>query len=460
MKRILTILFATLLLTAALCVSASASSFDDAAQELSAIGIFKGSASGFQLDQVPTRSQAAIMLVRLYGAEDEAKAAYAAGSITCPFADVGETAAPYVAWLSGKGLANGVSADSFGAANPCTDKAYTIFLLRALGYKDNEDFTTANAQEFGAALGLFSASALTGTFLRDDLAALTYQALGCDLKDGSTYLLDSLIQSGAIDAAAASSLTEKIETYRNLQDVTMEAMDGSMDADLDVKAGFAYSLKGQSQGETLDMSENMDITGTGNVKVCTTEDDMEMAMTLSLKAEGMPSGEDDTLEMGMWLKDGVMYVRSGEEMLKQEIPGLAEIYTSAMSAKANAALLPFLKSITAKTSGTDTVYAMALNDALANTMDSLASDLTGLMNVPGEAKMNFSMDGSAFTYTIDKDGQLKNAAVVFNMDMGMDMNLGKGEQGTMEISMKMDMNMDVKATGNDVKITFPDFSEL
>ena len=37
-------------------------------------------------------------------------------------------------------------------------------------------------------------------FLRDDLAAVTYQALGADLKDGSTYLLASLVESGAIDA--------------------------------------------------------------------------------------------------------------------------------------------------------------------------------------------------------------------------------------------------------------------
>ena len=85
MGRFLTILFTALLLTAALCISASASSFDRAAEELSAIGIFKGTASGFQLDQVPTRAQAAIMLVRLYGAEEEAKAAYDAGELTHPF---------------------------------------------------------------------------------------------------------------------------------------------------------------------------------------------------------------------------------------------------------------------------------------------------------------------------------------------------------------------------------------
>lgn len=78
MKRILTILAATLLLTAAMAGTASASSYDSIAEELSAIGVFRGTAGGFELDRAPTRSEAAIMLVRLYGAEDEAKAAYEA----------------------------------------------------------------------------------------------------------------------------------------------------------------------------------------------------------------------------------------------------------------------------------------------------------------------------------------------------------------------------------------------
>lgn len=67
MKRILTILAATLLLTAAMAGTASASSYDSVAEELSAIGVFRGTAGGFELDRAPTRSEAAIMLVRLYG---------------------------------------------------------------------------------------------------------------------------------------------------------------------------------------------------------------------------------------------------------------------------------------------------------------------------------------------------------------------------------------------------------
>ena len=94
MKRFLTLLFTTLLLTAALCVTASASEYDAAAQELSAIGMFRGTANGFELDRAPTRSEAAIMVVRLYGAEEKAEAAYDDGEISLPFSDVCEFTSP------------------------------------------------------------------------------------------------------------------------------------------------------------------------------------------------------------------------------------------------------------------------------------------------------------------------------------------------------------------------------
>lgn len=168
MKRILTILAATLLLTAAMAGTASASSYDSVAEELSAIGVFRGTAGGFELDRAPTRSEAAIMLVRLYGAEDEAKAAYEAGEISMPFTDVSETAAPSVAWLYSQGITNGTSATTFGASSPCSAKMYCAFLLRALGYEDGVDFLYADTLDFAMLHGLFNLSMLDAApFLRE-----------------------------------------------------------------------------------------------------------------------------------------------------------------------------------------------------------------------------------------------------------------------------------------------------
>lgn len=69
---------------------------------------------------------------------------------------------------------------------------YCAFLLRALGYEDGVDFLYADTLDFAMLHGLFNLSMLDAApFLRDDLDAVTYQALGADLKDGSTYLLAS-----------------------------------------------------------------------------------------------------------------------------------------------------------------------------------------------------------------------------------------------------------------------------
>ena len=254
MKRIFTVLAATLLLTAAMAVTASASEYDAVAEDLAGIGVFRGTADGFELDRAPTRSEAAIMLVRLYGAEEEAQAAYEAGDITLPFTDVGTTAAPYVAWLHDQGIVNGTSATTYGTG-ACSAQNYAAFLLRALGYQDGTDFAYADALTFAQEKGFYNALMFPGDFLRDDLAAVTYQALGTDLKDGSTYLLKSLIDSGAVDAQAAAPMTEKIEAYRALQQANA-GMDGAtaLDADLTASIDISYTQEGETVSMPMDMS--------------------------------------------------------------------------------------------------------------------------------------------------------------------------------------------------------------
>ena len=173
MKRFWRMIAATMVLAAALCVGACASDFDAAAEDLSAIGMFRGTGTGFELDRAPTRAEAAIMLVRLYGAEEEAAADYAAGKMNHPFKDVPSFAAPHVAWLYEKGLTKGMSADTFGATDGCSAQNYTTFLLRALGYQDGEDFAYADALTFAQEKGFYTPFLFGGDFLRDDLAGVT-----------------------------------------------------------------------------------------------------------------------------------------------------------------------------------------------------------------------------------------------------------------------------------------------
>ena len=369
MRRFLTLLGTTLLLSAALCVGASASDYDAVAEDLSEIGMFRGTANGFELDRAPTRSEAAIMLVRLYGAEEEAAAAYEAGEISHPFTDVGETAAPYVAYLYTNGITNGTSATTFGTG-ACTAQNYVVFLLRALGYEDGTDFQYADALTFAQEKGFYNPLMFSGTFLRDDLAAVTYQALGTDLKDGSTYLLKSLIDSGAVDAQAAAPMTEKIEAYRALQQVSADMESTAMD--VDVTASIDMSVA--QDGETVSMPMSMDGS-------------MQMILDGAM---------GETMTMREWLKDGWVYVESAVENgeavrtktqvnLEEQLALLEQVQASASVDVVNVSGLAMVNSITSKTQGSDTVYTMGITGSSMNgMMETAFSTLMGGGTFPAE----------------------------------------------------------------------------
>ena len=123
---------------AGLMATAGAANFDHCADQLKDLGLFQGTEQGYELDRAPTRAEAATMLVRLLGKEDEAKALdYAA-----PFTDLAGWEKPYVQYLYENGLTTGVTETTFKPDQGCSAQMYTTFLLRALGYSDaaNGDF--------------------------------------------------------------------------------------------------------------------------------------------------------------------------------------------------------------------------------------------------------------------------------------------------------------------------------
>ena len=448
MKRFLTLLFTTLLLTAALCVTASASDFDAVAEDLSAIGMFRGTANGFELDRAPTRSEAAIMLVRLYGAEDTAKTAYDAGEISHPFTDVSDFTSPYVAWLYTNGITNGTSADTFGSANKCSAQNYVVFLLRALGYKDGTDFQYADALTFAQEKGFYEPVMFPGDFLRDDLAALTYQALAADTADGKTYLLDSLVQSGAIDAKAAQPMTDKITAYRAMQ-AAMNSMDNkAMDVNMDTKMDMTMT----SDGETMTVPS----TVKGRMKMIVDGANVKMAYTTETETQGI------AIKMDVWIKDGWVYsstnVAGAETKLKYSVEDplatAAELSMVDMSAM-NVSGLAMLESVTAKKAGIYTEYTIVIGEGMNSMVDSV-SDMMGSETTG----MNMRLGKMTATYTVDSKGNLKKINMVFTASMKMDLPMEDGQTLSMAVDYDYDMTMTVNATGKSVKITFPDFSDF
>ena len=223
MKKRISLLLVLLLLVSALAPAALAADEADpaetipatpeqlAAEALATLGVFRGTGAGYALDRAPTRLEAAAMLVRLYGAEEEAQGAFENGKIGHPFTDVSGWAEPYVAWLYANGLTQGVGGNTFGADRSCSAQNYVVFLLRALGYADGEDFTYADALAFAADHGVYLDGLFSGTFTRGDLALMTWFALFCKCREDNATLLQSLVKRGAVDQAAAQKLQNQYQ---------------------------------------------------------------------------------------------------------------------------------------------------------------------------------------------------------------------------------------------------------
>ncbi|MBQ5777751.1 MAG: S-layer homology domain-containing protein [Oscillospiraceae bacterium] len=214
----------TLVLCIALAVSAFAANFEHCADALFDLGLFRGTNNGYELDREPMRSEAAAMLVRLLGAEEEALAL----PYTAPFGDVADWAKPYVQYLYDKGLTKGTSETTFGYADKCTAQQYATFLLRALGYADGVDFTYDTALTYGEKIGLCDwANCFGEVFLRDNVVAMSYTALSMPTKSGDVDLLSKLVSSGAVkdakgydaffaDMRAYTAATETLNTAKKL----------------------------------------------------------------------------------------------------------------------------------------------------------------------------------------------------------------------------------------------------
>ena len=446
MKRFLSLLFTTLLLTVALCVTASASDYDAVAEDLSAIGMFRGTANGFELDRAPTRSEAAIMLVRLYGAEDAAKAAYEAGEISHPFTDVSEFSSPYVAWLYTNGITNGFTETTFASQRPCSAQNYATFLLRALGYKDGEDFQYADALVFAQEKGFYEPIMFSGEFLRDDLAALTYQGLAADTADGETYLLDKLIQDGAIDADAAKPMTETFEAYRAMESAFSDMDENAMDMDINMD----MNIRMEAAGEVMEMPTST----TGSVATIVDGSDVEMAYALTTVAEGTE------MDMGMWLKDGWMYMSMSTEdgllnvkaPVEDELAVMEEVGTVDVSAM-DVSGLAMIDSITSKKNGSNTEYTMIIGQGMDGMMDSVAA-------MTGDETAGTEVSDMTITYVVDRNGVLKNMNMVFSAGMEMPMPMEDGTVMSMKLQYDYIVEMTIKATGSSVRIKYPDFSKF
>lgn len=205
MKRKLTSLLCVLVFAISMIPSASALEGEalQAADTLAALNLVDsaGAAVDYNLNNTATRAQAAQLLVRLAGAEDEAQSSGSSG-----FQDVPAWAEPYVAYAARQGWVSGVSAQNFAPDSAVTANAWCAMVLRMLGYSDADgDFTVSEAAVFAQRIGLTSQS-YTGTLTRGDVFQIMRDALTFPYQDGSGTVIERLVETGTCTRATANAL--------------------------------------------------------------------------------------------------------------------------------------------------------------------------------------------------------------------------------------------------------------
>ena len=323
MKRVGMFFITVLIISVALVTTAFGADFEYCADELSEIGVFKGTDKGYELEREPTRLEAGVVLVNLLGGEEDALSL----SYSAPFTDVPDWGKPYVQYLYDNGLTKGISETEFGATDLCTKEQYLTFLLRVLGYTEGEDGDFEygdDARWFAEDIKLLdSANYPWDGFYRDNMAAITYTALALPVKpltatSDEVILLEKLVNEGKIKGA--EKLLEKFEEHRMVQTALKEFAEAdrlSMDINFvikteyeDVNASIEYEMNYVCENNREDVEKS------------------RMSMEAKMKAEVLPSNVEMPVETvtKVYYKDGYMYTNTDgkKEKIKTSFGDMSE----------------------------------------------------------------------------------------------------------------------------------------
>ena len=217
-KRILS-LFCVLVLLAGALPSASALQGEAAraADTLATLGLIDTAVSGdYGLNEPASRAQAAVLLVALAGARQEAEN----DNWISGFTDVPAWARAEITYAAHRGWASGAALTEFKPDSTVTANAWFTFLLRMLGYSDKSgDFAVSGAAVFAQQIGL-AARGYSGGLTRGQLYQSAADALTFSYKDGSATVIGRLVErTPSIRAAAnALGLMETALTARQVSD--------------------------------------------------------------------------------------------------------------------------------------------------------------------------------------------------------------------------------------------------
>lgn len=180
------------------------------------MALFRGMTDGFSLETTTTRAQGLVMFLRLMGLEDEALATTAKS----PFKDVpqGHWAHPYVAYAYEKGFTAGTSATTFSPNDHVTARHYLTFLMRALKFAENKEFSYNTVLKDAVEQELFTTREVElvsqGALTRYQMVYLSYYGLFCYEQEQEILLLEMLMADGSITQEQAMAGIAEVKCPR------------------------------------------------------------------------------------------------------------------------------------------------------------------------------------------------------------------------------------------------------
>lgn len=166
----------------------------DIADKLHDLGLFQGTENGYELNATFTRAQAAAMIVRLFGAEEETLKS----NDKTVFDDVAndDWGMKYVMYCYNNNITKGTGEKSFSPEDKITGQEFVTLILRSIGYEANPETAYTVAVTKGMLTSSYEQELQTKSdFLRDDMVYIAYRALKTQTSENIS-LAQKLVNQG------------------------------------------------------------------------------------------------------------------------------------------------------------------------------------------------------------------------------------------------------------------------
>lgn len=238
LKKVLTSVLLIAMLSSIATMSAYGDSFiyENEAYALYRLGLYKGISETYFDPDLGTkldRQTGVVMLLRMFGQEDEAKklTMEEANSILSKFKDyksIADWSKKQVAYAVEKGIVKGYSEDStFRPSAGLNGKAYCSLILQQLGYDGDFQYDKAASKlsEIGGLTtiqgNLFNSNE---TLIKDSLVGISYGALQARYKNSGEILIKKLVENGIVSAEKVKEVGleyAKIVSVEEIKDITV-----------------------------------------------------------------------------------------------------------------------------------------------------------------------------------------------------------------------------------------------